>query len=272
MDRRPFYDLCSDFYDDDYEAIGRGGDVSLYVQLARQATGRSGGAVLEIGCGTGRVLLPTARAGVPVVGVDASPAMLDRLRRRLDDEREAVRQRVELTHADVRHLDLGRTFPLVTAPFRMAQHLLTRDDQRAWLRASARHLEPGGELVFDVFQTDYDYLADPPRSTVDVERTDAAGRRLRRLTTAVHTPEEQTFRLRVEWRIGDPDGDDYEEHGAETEVRWFTRAELENLLELEGFQVLDVWGSFDREPHGAGAEEIVMRARRPAAVPTGSRR
>ena len=240
-----------------------------------------------MGCGSGRVLLPCARAGVEMVGLDSSGAMLERLRHRLAAEPEAVRRRVELVEADVRDADLGRRFPLVIAPFRVVQHLLTRDDQRAWLRTVARHLEPGGELVFDVFQPDYALVAEPAHAVVDLERTDpATGRTVYRLATAWHTPELQTFRVRFTWRS---DADDEaaereesrgggteasvaatplaEETGgestvAETEVRWFTLAELENLLELEGFTVLDAWGGFDRRPFGPGAEDVVLRARR----------
>lgn len=253
------YEACAPFYDDDYAALRSSGDARFYRRLARQ----HGGPVLEMGCGSGRVLLPIARAGVAVTGLDASPHMLAQLRHGLEREPATVRNRVELVEGDMRDADLRRTFPLVTAPFRAVQHLLTRDDQRAWLRTVARHLSPGGELVFDVFQPDYSYFAHPPQGLVDVERTDPeSGRPVRRLVTLWHTPEEQTFRMRVEWKLGDPDGDDYEEHAGDTVMRWFTRAELENLLELEGYRVLDVWGDFRRTPHAPGADEIVLRADR----------
>lgn len=262
-----FYDLCSAHYDDDYAAIEREDDVAFYVAEAARR-----GRVLEMGCGSGRVTLPTARAGITVVGVDSSPGMLGRLRRRLEAEPAAVRERVTLVEGDLRSLDLGRTFPLVTAPFRVIQHLLNREDQRAWLRNVARHLEPGGELLFDVFQSDYGIIAGPPSTTVDLERTDPeTGAPVHRLATAWHTPELQTFRVRFEWRRGAADDDPEDDPGggatevltsAETETRWFTRAELENLLELEGYEVLDIWGDFARTPHGEGAEDIVFRARR----------
>ena len=70
-----FYDRCAAFYDGDYEAAGYDRDVPFYVELARE----SGGPVLEMGCGTGRVLLPVARAGIEIAGVDASARMLERL-------------------------------------------------------------------------------------------------------------------------------------------------------------------------------------------------
>lgn len=269
----PFYEICAGFYDADYAAAEREDDAAFYAELARDA----GGPVLEMGCGSGRVLLPCARAGAEVVGMDVSAAMLDRLRYRLEHEAEEVRRRVETVEGDVRDAAVTdgdgeiRTFPLVTAPFRVIQHLVERSDQRAWLQNVTRHLAPGGALVFDVFQPDYEHVVAPPSTTVDLERTDPeTGRLVERHATAWHTPELQTFRVRFEWKeaAGEGGGEDGGEGearslgSAETEVRWFTLAELANLLELEGFRVTDAWGDFDRTPHGPGAEEIILRATR----------
>jgi SAM-dependent methyltransferase len=208
-----------------------------------------------------------------VAGLDASPRMLERLRRRLADEPEEVSRRVRLVEGDLTAPDLaaagggsafdGTRFALVTAPFRVIQHLVGRGEQRAWLAAVARLLAPGGELVFDVFQPQFDEVADGPAGSVDVEREEPeSGRRVRRVVWVSHHPEIQTFDLRFEWLIDRPGGGSRSTRQAETTVRWFTRWELENLLELAGFEVLEVWGGFDRRPHGPGAEEIVVRARR----------
>lgn len=268
MTVRRFYDACAAHYDEDYEAIGRAEDVAFYVERARAA----GGPVLEMGCGSGRVLLPTARAGVEIAGLDASPRMLERLRRRLADEPAEVARRVRLAEGDLAAPDAGGTFAgerfaLVTAPFRVIQHLVGRDEQRAWLAAVAARLMPAGELVFDVFQPQFDQVAEGPAGAVDVEREDArSGERVRRVVWVTHHPEIQTFDLRFEWLVEPPAGARRaaRRRHAETTVRWFTRFELENLLELAGFEVLEVWGGFDGRPHGPGAEEIVVRARRAA--------
>ena len=278
----PFYDICADFYDADYAAAEREDDAAFYAGLAREAAGP----VLERGCGSGRVLVPCARAGAEMVGMDLSAAMLERLRLRLEDEAEEVRRRVETVQGDMCDAAVTgaggeiRTFPLVTAPFRVIQHLVERRHQRAWLRNVARHLAPGGALVFDVFQPDFEHVVAPPTTAVDLQRTDPeTGRLVQRHATAWHTPELQTFRVRFEWtetEEGAGDGTDASESrspgsvatlgseatlgSAETTVRWFTLAELTNLLELEGFRVTDAWGDFDATPYGPGAEEIILRA------------
>lgn len=257
---RDFYDACAAYYDGDYEAAGYDRDVPLYVELARE----SGGPVLEMGCGTGRVLLPVARAGIEIAGVDASAVMLERLEARLAEEPAAVRRRVRAVRGDIRTVRVSGEFALVTAPFRVVQHLVERADQRAWLRNAARHLrrDPPGELVFDVFQPDYSLIAEGSILSVDVEREDrTSGRTVRRVCRAHHDPESQTFEAGFEWLVEGADGAETVEASIETVARWFTRPELELLLELEGFEVLDFWGDFERTPFGPGAEDQVVRAR-----------
>lgn len=266
-----FYDACATFYDADYEAAGYDQDVPFYVELAQEAAREVGGPVLELGCGTGRVLLPTARRGIEIVGVDASAGMLARLDERLAGEPAEVRRRARTLRGDVRTADarkLARSlgaeggFALVTAPFRVVHHLVTPADQRAFLRNAARHLATDGTLVFDLFQPDYSMVAEAPSTSVDIERTDpATGRTVRRVSSARHHPERQTFEVEFEWLVEGPDGAEETVEGRTTTLRWFTRAELELLLELEGFEVLDVWGDFERTRYGEDAEAIVVRAR-----------
>lgn len=263
MKLETFYDGCAAHYDADYKAAGYDYDVPFYVEMARQAAGRGGGAVLEMGCGTGRVLVEVARAGVEVVGVELSPEMLRAAERRLAAEPEEVQTRTRLVQGDIRSVDLGRQFSLVTAPFRVVQHLIDRADQKTWLANVRRHLEPGGHLVFDVFQPDYDLVADSPFLTVDVERTDPeTGRRIRRVSKSEHHPELQTFDVTFEWLVEGEDGTETTQDTVHQTVRWFTRYELENLLELQGFEILHVWGDFDQTPFGPHAEDIILHARR----------
>lgn len=260
MDPDRFYDLCARYYDGDYEAAGYEHDVAFYVERA----GASGGPVLEMGCGTGRVLLEIARAGIDVVGVDVSGEMLARLQERLAVEPATVRRRVRTLRGDVRSVRVEGEFALVTAPFRVVQHLVERRDQRAWLQTVARHLrrDPPGELVFDVFQPDYGMIAESPLVSVDIEREEpGAGRTVRRVSHAEHHPEDQTFQVGFDWLVQDRRGEEVVETSVTTLARWFTRPELECLLELEGFEVLDFWGDFDGSPFGAGAEDQVVRAR-----------
>jgi hypothetical protein len=194
--------------------------------------------------------------------------MLARLEERLAEEPAEVRHRVRTLRGDVRSVDArvlagsAGGFGLVTAPFRVVHHLVTAEDQRAFLRNAARHLTSNGELVFDLFQPDYSMVADEPSTSVDIERTEPeTGRTVRRVSSSHHHPELQTFDVAFEWLIEGPGGEEETVEAGSSTLRWFTRAELELLLELEGFEVMDVWGDFERTVYGEGAEAIVIRAR-----------
>src|SRR5574337_880664 len=138
--------LVSEYYDHLPMVAGRA-DLGFYLELARS----HGGPILELGCGTGRVLLPLARAGHCVAGLDLSEGMLSKCRAKLDAEPPAVRERVRLVQGSMTDFEVAETFCLIFIPFRPFQHLLAVDEQMACLRCAHRHLEPGGKLVVDFF-------------------------------------------------------------------------------------------------------------------------
>src|SRR5215813_3010642 len=104
--------LDAAFYD--YYSLGVEGDVQFYIEEA----GKAGSPILEIGCGTGRILLPVAESGVQIVGLDRAPAMLALLQRKLAQYTPETRSRVELVAGDMRNFSLGRRFTLITIPYR----------------------------------------------------------------------------------------------------------------------------------------------------------
>ena len=107
------YDFVAEFYDFVVPYRERT-DVAFFVDMAR----RCGGPVLELGCGSGRVLVPTAQAGIAITGLDLSSRMLAVCRERTAAEPPETESRIELVHGDMTNFDLGRTFKLVTLPFR----------------------------------------------------------------------------------------------------------------------------------------------------------
>jgi ubiquinone/menaquinone biosynthesis C-methylase UbiE len=141
-DYAPFYDW------ENAQTLGRR-DVPFWSRLALASRGN----VLELGCGTGRVTFPLARAGVSIVGIDRSAEMLERAHRRRHRLRRSLK--LHLLRGDIRHLPFRRhSFPLVIAPYGILQSLLREKDLAATLDAVAGVLEPGGtfglELVADL--------------------------------------------------------------------------------------------------------------------------
>ncbi len=132
-------------------------DVGFYVSSARSANGTT----LEMGCGTGRVLVPVAEAGCRIVGLDLSEPMLKKCRGRLKRAPQEVQSRARTVQGDMTNFDLEENFALVTTPFRSFQHLVAVEDQIACLRCVNRHLEAGRILILDIFHPNLQYLCDP---------------------------------------------------------------------------------------------------------------
>jgi len=235
-------------------------DIGFYVDEATEA----GNGVLEVGCGTGRVLVQIAKRGIGITGVDASPTMLKRCLARLVDEPPDVRRRVNLYEADMRDFDLGDTFALAIIPFRPFQHLVEPGDQLSTLRAIHEHLDPGGRLVFDVFNPDLGRIAaGPSGETEDTPETPLPdGRSFRRAAAvkAIHKVD-QTVETELIYYVTSPDGRT-ERLVHAFRMRWFSRFELEHLLARAGFAVEAVYGNFDRSALTDDSPEMIFVAER----------
>lgn len=237
-------------------------DVPFYVELARQAEG----SVLELGCGTGRILLPTARAGLEIVGLDSSPPMLAVCRQKLAREPDEVRARVHLVEADMRTFALARQFGLVTLPFRSFQHLLTVADQLACLSRIHNHLLLDGKLVLDLFNPDLRRLSNErslndPKLEPEFSLPD--GRRVLRSSRIVaHHPAQQGLEVEMAYQVTHPDGR-HERLRSLFSLRYFFRFEVEHLLARCGFELEKVYSDYDRSPYGKSYPgELVFLARR----------
>jgi SAM-dependent methyltransferase len=237
------------------------GDVPFYVAQAVSARGP----VLELGCGTGRILIPIAREGVEITGLDGSSEMLARCRSKLRLEPVDLQGRVMLHEGDVRSFDLGRQFALIMAPFRVIQHLTTIDDQLACLDAVRRHLQPGGRFVFDVFNPLFRRMVafdgseheDTPEQTLPDGRV---FRRASRITSVRWIEQVNEVELLYYVRLAPGVGPERYVHGFS--MRWYLRAELEHLLSRAGFRVESIRGDFEGAELRDGSPEMVVTATR----------
>jgi SAM-dependent methyltransferase len=237
-------------------------DVAFFVDAARAA----GSPVLEIGCGTGRVLIPTARAGIEIVGLDLSPGMLSVCRKRLLDEPEGVRSLVHLVRADMRDFELDDTFNLVTIPFRPFQHLLTVDDQLSCLAGIHRALADGGRLILDMFNPSLDAIVNQPigqEMAEEPEFTMSDGRRVvRKHRTVEHDRFTQVSRFELIHYVTHPDGRQ-ERLVHAFRLRMVYRYEAEHLLARSGFEVEQLYAGYDKSAYGSKYPgELVFVARR----------
>ena len=227
-----WYDAHAEQYD--RLETGLAGDIAFYTALARAAAPP----VLELGCGTGRVTLPIARAGVPVVGLDRSPLMLDVARRKA-----AGVAGVRWTVADMRTFELGERFGLICIPHRTFLHLLTVDDQLAVLDRCRRHLRPGGFLSLNI--------SNPSPALLAAVRGRGPVRGRRTSPTAPGSGA----------RAGSAQGPIIGQPHAGLYVRYVLPDEMRGLLEQSGFGVEALYGGFDRQPFSEDSTEQVWVAK-----------
>lgn len=236
-------------------------DVDFYLQCAAQY----GDPVLELGCGTGRILLRLVEAGHRVCGLDLSPHMLARCREKVLRLPGYIQQRVSLVQGDMTAFDLNEKFSLIIIPFRPFQHLLATKDQLACLANAKRHLAREGRLVFDFFQTDARRMHDPfflQERPVPGEVALPDGRlvRVRERTVAFHRAI-QCNDVELIYYVTHQDGRT-ERLPNPFRIRYFFRYEVEHLLARAGFRVSELFGDFTRAPLRDDSPEMIFVAER----------
>jgi ubiquinone/menaquinone biosynthesis C-methylase UbiE len=245
--------LSSEFYD--YHA--KRGDIDFFLDYAKE----SGGPVLELGCGTGRVLIPTARTGVKITGLDLSAEMLNICRSKLDTEPEDVRSSVKLIRANMNDFSLKGKFSLVTITYG-----LTVREQLNCLLCIHRHLNRGGRLVFDVFYARPDELLIRENTHIVVKQPHFLMPDGRSVNWGLrfHDVDYQNQIIHEEllYDIRYPDGR-LEHLVYPGTLRFFFRYEVEHLLARAGFTVEAVYADFKRTPFGAKPpDELIFVAKK----------
>jgi SAM-dependent methyltransferase len=245
----------------DWEYRRRRDDVRFYRTLADER----GGPVLDLGCGTGRLMAPLLRAGHTVVGVDSAPAMLSRAAARVGRLASPARRRALLVRADLRALALAPRFAFAVAAFHSIQHLATDADLARFFAGAARALIPGGWLAFDTFAPNARLLArarDPRRRWGRTRfEHPATGRRI---------AYSESYRLigRILYMIlyYEPVDARGRTLGRERRVllshRLLEAGEIEDLLAAAGLKLIATWGGFDGSPLEPPTEQHVFLARK----------
>ena len=230
------YDAIAELYDPWSRTVTE--DIDFYVAEARKAQST----VVELGVGTGRIAVPVAAAGVPVIGVDSSAGMLEVCRRRA--EAVGVERLLDLRLGDLRDPPVSERVRLVTSPFRALLHMLTEAERREALAAARKLLVSGGRLVFDVFAPSHADVKDTHDRWLEREPGiwECAHWDLehRVLTLRVRGPESETS----------------------MQLAWLPAEEWRALLEEAGFEIIACYGWFDLRPY-AGGEDSIWLARRP---------
>ena len=251
------YTDYADYYDVDHSTQI---DIEFYLQYAREC----GSPVLELACGTGRVLVPLAEAGVEMYGIDLSENMLARCRRKI-----AERGLGDIAHvalADMAAYNLPRKdFCLAYVPVRSFMHLNTQEEQLACLRRTYEHLRPGGLFIVDIYAPDYGLLAQETDRPFALRRESVlpGGGRVVRSDRFVRNDRiAQIQHYEIRFQEYDAEGSLVRERALPLTTRYTFRYELQLLLERAGFELLNLYRDYDKNPYD-GTGEIIAVARRP---------
>jgi len=254
-DDKPFIAEC---YDVNLLYAGRA-DVDFYLDFSRSADGK----ILELGCGTGRILVPTAAAGCEIVGLDLSEYMLAKCREKLQKQPREVQERARIIRSDMVNFDLKEVFCLITTPFRPFQHLLSVEEQLGCLRCVNRHLDVGGKLILDLFHVNPQMTYDP-KFTVEsedipeVELPDGTKFSRSGRIVAYHRAEQYND-IELIYYVTHPDGRK-ERLTQACPFRYFFRYEVEHLLARCGFVVKELFGNYDKSPLADDSPEMIFVA------------
>lgn len=247
------YAALPEFYD--LEHAGFEDDVPLYLNVAEAV----GDPVLELGCGTGRVLAPLAAAGFRVTGVDPSRPMLDAARASLAGS--GLQASVSLHEGRMEACDAapGGPFGLVLAPLGALMHAATPAAQRATLAACRRALDPRGQLVLDLLNPSPDNLRALDQGVILEGSWDLAGDRIDKFSSRRVRSAEQLIETELWYDRTGRDGSVRRTRSSFV-MRYLHRAELEALLELCGFEEWEIYGGYDLEPFDDGSERLIVTA------------
>lgn len=248
----------------DLDLVEDPGDLDLYLALAA----RTGGPVLELGVGSGRLAVPLAAAGYEVVGLDTDPAMLARARVRAAAAGRAAEGRLRLLEADMttcRLPDAGR-YGLAILALNTLFLVGGREAQAAAVRTLAAHLRPGGLAVVDVWLPTVDDLGrfDGRCSLEYVRRDPETGELVTKIAAAIVEPGTGIVELTTIYDAAPPEGGPARRWVRSERLRLVRPDELEGFVGEAGLEVETLAGDYALAPLAADSERAIVVARRPA--------
>ena len=249
-----------DLYDLVIPAVFRG-DVEWYCAQAQA----SGGPVLELGAGTGRVTLAVASAGVAIHALDSNPAMLHALETKLRALPAEVRDRVTVVPGDMRTFDLDQRFALIICPFRAFLHNVTEADQLACLRRVRQHLRPSGRFAFNVFHPSLTYMAEHAGPLAGAWRWEdthvlPSGGWVVKSHANRYDTVRQVVNSLQRYDVHGADGTLERTSMLRLELAYLYPADIRRLLTAAGFREITISGGFDGRELAQDGDELVVEA------------
>jgi ubiquinone/menaquinone biosynthesis C-methylase UbiE len=241
----------AEYYDLDVTPLP---DISFYLTLVRPDT-----SVLELGCGTGRVLIPLAARCKSITGVDYSEAMIDRCRFKM---KTAGVKNATAQVADITKLNLEKRFDLIIAPYRVMQALATDTEVTGLFDSVQRHLEKGGAAILNTFKMRRP-REEMLRTWVNLNEQVRWEKHMPDGTRVVHSeiyrsidPEKMVLYPELVYRRfqGERLLDEFVQ---KIKMRCYEADELVDVIKRHGFKIQNKWGGYRNEVYGEGPEQVI---------------
>ena len=220
--------------------------IAFYRELAKSV----GGPVLEIACGSGLVTIPIAAQGLDATGIDLARPMLEHARQKAEAQGLTIRW----VEADARSFDLGMQFQFIFITGNAFQAFLDREDQEALLASVKRHLLPGGTFAFETRNPSGHDLTTQTEEEFDQSYRSVEGHQVSVSSTQIYDPIAQV----IHWTSYRRWNDGERAHTKETHIscRFTHPQELEALLHYNGFQIVQQYGGWNKQPLSASSPSI----------------
>lgn len=247
-----YYDDWAEIYDSIYSYVVE--DIPFFVEEAINY----GGPILELGCGTGRVTIPISKAGINITGLDISKKMLENTYRKIK-KFELDESKINLINADMRTLNLNEIFSQIIIPFRGFQSLLTVEDQISTLINIKKHLDSNGRLIITLFVPSiYQMLRDEDTlhhykdviDPVDNSKNIIWNKNIFDQYNQIVNTRIIVDKISNEFKVNNRIYRDFD-------LRYIYRWEMHHLLESCGFEILELYGDFDRSEYNESSLEMV---------------
>lgn len=250
------YDQIAEYYDLTHADLTE--DIPFILQLAQDAAGD----VLELGCGSGRLLLPLAQAGRSVTGIDNSGAMLQRARQKLATQPASILAKVTLIEADMGQFAIpDKKFALVVIPYNTFMHLDSKTAVST-LRCIKRCLAENGRLFIDLANpfvlanTPEDHLMSLENHIIHPQSGDHI------LHMAANKLDSEQQHLHITWIYdrSPADGGPVQRTIAQADYHYRYPHQIELLLHETGFKLASLWGDYDQSPFTEDSPRLLILA------------
>ena len=250
------FDIIADLYDITSPLKE---DISFWLNMAEEY----GDPILELGCGTGRILIPLAEKGYNVVGLDISKSMLNILKSKVDNLPNRVREKIEIVRGDFREFKIDREFSIVFSAYSTLYSATTQEEQLSTIRNAYKHLKEHGVLITAQFNPDIKRITENARfMTLDFSYQDPNGELIiTRTSQTQYYPIEQTLKSIQVYDLKEQ-RKPLERYNIELNLRYIYPSEMRLMLAHCNFEIVDEFGDYNLSPLKDKSPNMIFVARK----------